>query len=85
MQDTHVQHTVDFIVTHLNAEFINEILTETNFTLPMNGKAVVSVVQTSIWLSTLSLNVTGQLDVPWHDCDPPSMYGTQVGVLKQTN
>ena len=31
------------------------------------------------------MNVTGQLDVPWHDCDPPSVYGIQVGVLKQTN
>ena len=48
MQDTHVQHTMDFIVTHLDAEFINQILTEAKFTLLMNGKAVSSVVQTSI-------------------------------------
>ena len=38
-----------------------------------------------LYLSPLSTNAAGQLDVLGHDCNTLGMDGSQVGVLKQTD
>ena len=33
-------------------------------------------------VTALSMDLPGQLHIMWHNCDPPYVYSTQVGVLK---
>ena len=69
-------------LTNIKA-FLRLLLLESlGVVLKRTGMFVVLVV---VGLRSFSLDLSGQLDILWHDGDSPGVDGTQVGVFKDTH